>query len=116
MPRSALPPILFTLSVQLHHMLGPRWQISLLEKLGFSLSYGEVTRFKKTVVMSNNIDSIIQSCASEGCFITFVADNADHNIATLDGLRTFHGMGVMAVITKGTFATGKNESFVKRVL
>ena len=47
MPRSVLPPILFALSVQLHHMFGSRWQLSLLDKLGFSLSYGEVTRFKK---------------------------------------------------------------------
>ena len=28
--------------------------------------------------------------------IQFVADNMDHNIRTLDGLGTFHGMGVIA--------------------
>ena len=99
MPRSVLPPILFALSVQLDHVFGSKWQLSLLEKLGFSLSYCEVNRFKQTVVMSDNIEDIIQSIACEGCYITFVADNVDHNTATLDGLRTFHGMGVMAVIT-----------------
>ena len=36
---------------------------------------------------------------SEDGFTTFVADNADHNIATLDGLKTFHGMGMIAVTT-----------------
>ena len=105
MPTSVLPPILFALSVQLDHVFGSKWQLSLLEKLGFSLSYREVNRFKQTVVMSDNIEDIIQSIPCEGCFITYVADNVDHNTATLDGLRTFHAMGVMAVITNsGKFA------------
>jgi hypothetical protein len=31
-----------------------------------------------------------------GSFVQFIADNADHNAATLDGHGTFHGMGMMA--------------------
>ena len=31
----------------------------------------------------------------------FVADNVDHNIATLDGTGTFHGMGIIAAVTPG---------------
>ena len=29
----------------------------------------------------------------------FVADNVDHNIATIDGKRTFHGMDIIAIST-----------------
>ena len=54
--------------------------------------------------MTEDIDDILQSCASEDSFTTFVADNFDHNIATLDGKGTFHGMGMIAAITnKGHF-------------
>ena len=28
-----------------------------------------------------------------------VADNVDHNTATIDGFNTFHGMGIIAAIT-----------------
>ena len=31
-------------------------------------------------------------------FCQFSADNVDHNIRTLDGLNTFHGMGIIAII------------------
>lgn len=33
--------------------------------------------------------------------IQFVADNVDHNLRTLDGHGTFHGMGMIATITHG---------------
>ena len=35
-------------------------------------------------------------------FIQFVADNVDDNIRTLDRLDTFHGMGIIAVLTPRT--------------
>ena len=36
-----------------------------------------------------------------GGFVKFSADNVDHNTCTLDGLSTFHGMGMIASITQG---------------
>ena len=33
--------------------------------------------------------------------VQFVADNADHNAATIDGQNIFHGMGMIAVVTPG---------------
>ncbi len=41
----------------------------------------------------------------------YVADNADHNVRTLDGKDTFHGMGMIAVVTPGT----KNSNQILRV-
>ena len=35
----------------------------------------------------------------EGSFIQYVADNVDHNVCTIDGHGTFHGMGMIAAIT-----------------
>ena len=31
----------------------------------------------------------------------FVADNVDHNSRTLDGTNTFHGMGIIATVSRG---------------
>ena len=35
----------------------------------------------------------------------YSADNVDHNLRTLDGTGTFHGVGIIANITPGTKAT-----------
>ena len=104
MPRSVMPPMLFALVVESDHMFASRWLNTQLFNLGFVESYNEVVRFKQGMVMTEDIDDILQSRASEDSFITFVGDNIDHNIATLDGKGTFHGMGVIAAITnKGNF-------------
>ena len=34
-------------------------------------------------------------------FVQYAADNVDHNIRTLDGNNTFHGMGMIATVTPG---------------
>ena len=34
-----------------------------------------------------------------GTFTQWVANNVDHNVATLNGEGTFHGMGIIAVLT-----------------
>jgi hypothetical protein len=38
-------------------------------------------------------------------FLQFIADNVNHNIRTLDGHNTFHGMGIIATSTPGTDIT-----------
>ena len=47
----------------------------------------------------------------------FVADNADHNLRTLDGHETFHGMGIIAAATPG-FPLQRTDvkSWVKQIL
>ena len=51
----------------------------------------EANRFKQAVVMLENSSDLWKTQA------TFVADNVDHNIATLDCHGAFHGMGIIAV-------------------
>ncbi|VDI53447.1 Hypothetical predicted protein [Mytilus galloprovincialis] len=34
-------------------------------------------------------------------FVQYIADNVDHNIRSLDGFGTFHGMGIIAASTPG---------------
>ena len=34
----------------------------------------------------------------------YIADHVDHNLVTVDGAGTFHGMGIIAAVTPGTQA------------
>ena len=89
-PRSVIPPILLSLSVEMDYMFASRWLIDQLNKFGFAESYGEVNRFKQGVVVNEDVTNLIQSSLGPDGFLTFAADKVDHNINTLDGHRTFH--------------------------
>ena len=66
-PRSALPPILFGLSVEIDHLFSSKWLLTQLHCLGFCLSVEEVLRFKQSVVLNENIDDL-SNVVSNGSF------------------------------------------------
>ena len=76
-----------------------RFLIDLLHALGFCSSYHEVTLFEKNAAIANKTDV---DCVSPESFAQFVADNADHNLCTLDGRNTFHGVGIIAAVTRSS--------------
>ena len=85
------------------NMFGSSWLIDELSKLGFSVSYQEVRRFKQSV--AENDDSLNSMVSARPEFAQWVADNVDHNTATLDGKNTLHGMGIIAAsIGNGSFS------------
>ena len=96
-PRAMLAPLQFSLGVQLYHHFASRFLIDTLHQLGFCCSYQEVHQFERNASVSHGTN--IPDLSTE--FVQYVADNVDHNIRTLDGLGTFHGMGMIATITPG---------------
>ena len=60
------------------------------------LCYDEVTHFKQASLVNQSLAEQIRSLSSANSFTQFIADNVNHNIATLDGRGTFHGMGIIA--------------------
>lgn len=98
-PRVLIAPLQIGLAIQMHHHFASKFLIDTLSKLGFSSSYTEVQRFEVSAAawQGNSIPALAQ-----GQFAQFVADNVDHNIRTLDGHNTFHGMGIIECITPGT--------------
>ena len=80
------------------HVFGSKWLINELSRLGFSVSYDEVIRYKQSVIQSESLENTLTEYLP-GTFTQWVADNVDHNVATLDGEGTFHGMGIIAVST-----------------
>jgi hypothetical protein len=78
-PQSVIKPTLFGLGVELDRS---KWLINELSSLGFSISYDEVTRYKQSVIQSDNQDNLLTEYLP-GKFTQWVVDNVDHNIMTL---------------------------------
>ena len=98
-PRVILAPLQLGLGVQMHHHFSSKFLIDTLHSHGFCSSYTTVQNFERSAAVTQGTDI---PGFTPGCFIQHVADNVDHNIRTLDGLGTFHGMGIIATITPGT--------------
>lgn len=98
-PKGVIAPLQIGLGIQLHHHLGSKFLLDTQNSLGFSSSYWEVQKFEANAAAALNTS--IPDFFS-GRFIQFVADNVDHNIRTLDGHNTFHGMGIIACTSPGS--------------
>ena len=63
-------------------------------KLQFTVSAGEVLRFKQSAILHSkeHYNKVIQE-ENDDCFTQFGEDNLDHHIVTLTGKGTFHEMG-----------------------
>ena len=97
-PRVILAPLQFGLASQMHHSFASRFIVDTLHKHGFGCSYSEIQKFERSAALAHG------GCLPEKRpeqFVQFVADNVDHNIRTIDGLNTFHGMGIIAAFTPG---------------
>ena len=57
-PRSVITPTLFGLGVEMDHVFGLKWLINEMSRLGFSISYDEVTRFKQSVIQSESFENL----------------------------------------------------------
>ncbi len=57
-PRSVITPTLFGLGVEMYHVFGSRWLVNELSRLGFSISYDEVNRYKQSVIQSESFDTL----------------------------------------------------------
>ena len=100
-PKSLICPLMIGLAIQLHSMFGSRIMIDVLCKMGFCTSYTEVLKFMVCAAFHQNINLPIIPDTS---VLHYSADNVDHNLVTLDGHNTFHGMGIIAIITPGCFS------------
>ena len=108
-PRSIIAPLQIGLAVQMHHHFASKFLNDTLNHLGFASSYSEVQRYEacaaaSAVRVADNVS------LGKDEFMQYVADNVDHNVRTLDGHGTFHGMGILA----GTTPAVIREQAIKR--
>ena len=100
-PRAVFAPLQLDVAMQMHHLYRSRFLIDSLSTMGFASSYPEVQRFEMNVACSLAPDVLGSDMDILGQSLLFAGDNMDHNIITLDGKGTFHGMGMIAAITPG---------------
>ena len=95
-PRAITAPLQICLGVQMHKLYVSRFLIDSLHNLGICSSYSQVQRFERSAAFhhGNHIEGI-----NNESFLQHVADNVDHNLRTIDGLNTFHGMGIIAMVS-----------------
>ena len=101
-PRVLIAPLQIGLGVQLHHHFASEFLIDTLYNMGFCISYSEIQKYESSAAVSQGTDIVR---FHSGQFIQYSADNVDHNIRTLDGNNTFHGMGMIACVTPGCFSS-----------
>ena len=96
-PRSVMCPIPFGIGVELEKTFGSKWLLNHLSRFGFSITSDEVLRYKESAI--ENAD-LTPTQNNDDEFTQWVADNVDHNLVTLTGKGTFHGMGIISVSSK----------------
>ena len=88
-PQSCIIPLLFGLGVQLDHQFGSECLLKHLSRLGFCVSYDEVTHYKISVMHASCGENVSDGCAqtsgsnesdSTVHFTQFCADSIDHNV------------------------------------
>ena len=107
-PRILMAPLQIGLGVEMHHHFQSKFLIDSLHNHGFCCSYDEVKRYERCASVTA---SETPTNHDPRTFVQYAADNVDHNIRTLDGKNTFHGMGII-----GAFTPGINvETRIKRI-
>ena len=94
-PVNIQAPLVLGLGILLRHKFASRELIDLLYRMGFGPSYDNVRKFQRNAAMSQGIDIL----NPEDKFFQFAADNVDHQIKTIDGKNTYHGMGIILAAT-----------------
>ena len=99
-PNTVIAQLQIGLAVQMHRTFGSRFLIDTLSHFGFCTSCSEVRKFELNAAVFYGIG--LPETTNKHT-VQFVADNVDHKqfAATIDGQNTFHGMGMIAVVTPG---------------
>ena len=108
-PRTLIAPLQLGLGVQMHHHFGSRFLVDPLYRHGFCCSYSEVQAYERSAAIKDGVELSIPEGQT---LVQYVADNVDHNIRTIDGRNTFHGMGIIATITPRSAA--RPSTFIPR--
>ena len=90
-PRTIIAPLQLDLlvGIQMHYHFMSRFLVDTLHGHGFSSSYAEVMKYERSAAVVQGTEMPVYSKEHH---MEYVADNVDHNVATIDGIGTFHGI------------------------
>ena len=100
-PHAVIAPLQIGLGVQVHHLYQSKFLVDTLHEMGFSSSYKEVVHFEKNAADSVAADMLVDDTDLLDMALLFARNNVDHNILTIDGKGTFHGMAIIVALTMG---------------
>lgn len=69
--------------------------VNTLNAFGFCSTYAEAKKFQSCATVALHAEKLNSNYNIP--VIKYVADNVDHNLRTLDGRNTFHGMGIISI-------------------
>ena len=85
-PPGFLPPLQVGLGVHVHHVIGSRKLVDILNSLVFACSYTEVQHYERSAASEQGRGLVGFNLTG---FVQFAADNVDHNLQTIHGTGTF---------------------------
>ena len=100
-PRAVMAPLQLGLSVLLSQHYRSKFLIETLHALGYCSSYKEALRFERCAAALDGCE--LENMLNPDSTMKYAADNVDNLTRTLDGKNTFHGMGMIAIISNGRF-------------
>ncbi len=100
-PHAVVSPLQLGLALQAHHMYQSQFLVYTLHGLEFASSYKDVLHFENNAAGSVAPDRLADNIDVLDMALLFAGNNIDHNILTIDGKGTFHGMGIIAATTPG---------------
>ena len=71
--RSCIAPVMFAVGVQMDHIFGSKWLVTQLARLGFSICPEEVTRYKQSVLATEETTDVLKTYLP-GAFTMWIAD------------------------------------------
>ena len=83
---------------QVHHIYRSKFPVETLSNMGYASSYAELLWFEKNAASCVTPDLLLEETSIFDISLLFASDNVDHNIITIDGKGTFHGMGMIAAV------------------
>ena len=96
-PRTIFTPLQVGLTVQMRRQFGSRFLIDPLHRQGFRISCDEVLNYEGSAASSGM--SLPLAISENDFFMQAIVDNVDHNMQTIDGKNTFHGMDIIVAVT-----------------
>lgn len=76
----------------MHHHFASRFLVDTLHGHGFSSSHAVIMTYGWSAAVTQGTE---MPGYSEERHIEYIANNVDHNVATIDGTGAFHGMGIL---------------------
>ena len=87
---------MFGVGIEMDNVFESKRLTNEMSWLGYSIIYNEIVWYKQSDICSETCEDLLLECFP-GTFTQWMADNVDHNLASLDSLGTVRGMKIITI-------------------